>query len=103
MTKQEAMKNGLVIEYMVDSLFGEGLRGHVARLLCKGRQPITPDRVEEIAASTRNMFPREFESSRKSSLTPLVAEVQREMDEFMSSPREVSRMASELGLPLGGS
>ncbi len=57
MTIQEARRNGLVIEYVVDSLFGEGIRGHVARLLCKGRQPVTPERVEEIADSARRAFP----------------------------------------------
>jgi hypothetical protein len=99
MIPTEASRNGLVIEYLVDNLFDEGLRGHVARLLCKGRQPVTPERVQEIAESARNMFPREFESSRKSSLTPLVAEVKRDIDEFLANPNEVSRMVAELGLP----
>jgi len=92
-------RNGLVIEYMVDELFGgDAARGFVARMLCKGPE-LTPERIENVMEASKRKFPKRYEISRRTSLAPFVLGVKQEIESFLSDPENVRRMSEEIGLP----
>ena len=94
-------KNGLVIEYMVDELFGgDEARGFVARMLCKGPS-LTPERIEKVMQASRERFPKRYEVSRQTSLAPFVLGIKQEIESFLSDPENVRRMSDDVGLSFG--
>lgn len=90
------MSNSLVIEHLVDNLFGEGLRGSVARMLCLSRR-LDGERIRDIAEGAAQAFPGEFESTSKSAMLSLIMDVRRAIEEFLSDEGNIERMRSEMG------
>lgn len=87
--------NGLVIEYIIDELFGgDPVKGYIARMSCKGSD------LRSVMESAKDKFPDHWEASRQTSLAPLVLGVRQEIDNFLSDTGNIEEMSREIRIPV---
>jgi hypothetical protein len=88
--------NTMVIERVVDELFGEGPRALVARMICSGGE-MNGQRINEIKEALAMAFPNKPDSRGVAAAT-LIYQVLSSLRTFSQDAKNVERLASGLGI-----